>query len=178
MKNRLVLYVFILLFSLSAATAAKPLSKAPVFVQEFIGQMDFVKGRLIQLAEAMPENKYSWSPGEGVRSVGEVFIHDAEANYYLISVMNGTKPDMKEEKHESNKKHALEMLNKSIEAVKEAAGKLTDKDLEREVEAFGMKFSLRNFMITILNHNHEHLGQAIAYGRMNGVVPPWSAKGE
>jgi hypothetical protein len=44
------------------------------------------------------------------------------------------------------------------------------------VEAFGMKFSLRNFMITILNHNHEHLGQSIAYARMNGVVPPWSMK--
>jgi hypothetical protein len=23
---------------------------------------------------------------------------------------------------------------------------------------------------------HEHLGQAIAYARVNGVVPPWSAK--
>jgi uncharacterized damage-inducible protein DinB len=26
------------------------------------------------------------------------------------------------------------------------------------------------------NHMHEHLGQAIAYARVNGVVPPWSAK--
>ena len=178
MKNRLVVFTFILLFTLSAAIIAKPSGDGPIFVQEFIGQMDFVKGRLIQLAEAIPEDKYSWSPGEGVRSVGEVFIHDAEANYYLISLMKGSKPDMKEEKHENDKKHALEMLTKSIEAVKEAAGKLTENDLNREVDAFGMKFSLRNFMITILNHNHEHLGQAIAYARMNGVVPPWSAKGE
>lgn len=178
MKNRLFAFALILLFTLPVAIIAKPLGDVPVFVQEFIGQMDFVKGRLIQLAEAMPDNKYSWSPADGVRSVGEVFIHDAEANYYLISVMNGSKHDMKEEKHESDKKHALEMLAKSIEAVKEAAGKLKENDLNKEVEAFGMKFSLRNFMITILNHNHEHLGQAIAYARMNGVVPPWSAKGE
>jgi uncharacterized damage-inducible protein DinB len=178
MKNRLVVFVLIFLFVFPIAINAKPSGDAPVFVQEFIGQLDFVKGRLIQLAEAIPDNKYSWSPGEGVRSVGEVFIHDAEANYYLISLMKGSKPDMKEEKHESDKKHALEMLAKSIEALKETAGKLTEKDLDREVEAFGMKFSLRNFMITILNHNHEHLGQAIAYARMNGVAPPWSAKGE
>jgi hypothetical protein len=29
-------------------------------------------------------------------------------------------------------------------------------------------------MVTMLSHLHEHLGQSIAYGRMNGVVPPWS----
>lgn len=178
MKNRLVVFAFILLFTFPAAITAKPLGDVPVFVQEFIGQMDFVKGRLTQLADAIPEDKYNWSPGEGVRSVSEVFAHVAEANYYLISVMNGSKPDMTEKKHENSKKHILEMLAKSIEDVKEAAGKLTENDLNREVEAFGMKFSLRNFMITILNHNHEHLGQAIAYARMNGVVPPWSKKGE
>ena len=178
MKNRLVLFTSILLITLSAAITAKPVGDAPVFVKEFIGQMDFVKGRLTQLAEAIPEDKYSWSPGEGVRSVGEVFAHVAEVNYYLISVMKGSKPDMAEKKHDNSKKHVLEMLAKSIEDVKEAAGKLTENDLNREVEAFGMKFSLRNFMISMLNHNHEHLGQAIAYARMNGVVPPWSVKGE
>jgi uncharacterized damage-inducible protein DinB len=178
MKNRLLVFSFILLFTLPVVINAKPLGDAPVFVQEFIGQMDFVKGRLTQLAEAMPEAKYTWSPGEGVRSVGEVYAHVVEANYYLISVMNNSKPDMDQEKHEYSKKQILEMLVKSIEAVKEAAGKLSENDLNREVEAFGMKFSLRNFMITILNHNHEHLGQSIAYARMNGVVPPWSKKGE
>ena len=68
------------------------------------------------------------------------------------------------------------MLEKSFDAVKDAASKLTEVDLNREVEAFGMKFSLRNFMITTLNHNHEHLGQSIAYARMNGIIPPWSMK--
>lgn len=148
----------------------------PVFVTEFIGQMDFVKGRLMQLAEAMPEDKYTWSPAEGVRSVGEVYSHDAEANFYLVTVIKGIKPDMNQEKSATDKKTALAMLEKSIEAVKDAASKLTEEDLNKEVDAFGMKFSLRNFMITILNHNHEHLGQSIAYARMNGIVPPWSMK--
>jgi uncharacterized damage-inducible protein DinB len=29
-------------------------------------------------------------------------------------------------------------------------------------------------MIFILRHLGEHLGQSIAYARMNGVVPPWT----
>ena len=32
----------------------------------------------------------------------------------------------------------------------------------------------RELMVIILNHMHEHLGQSIAYARMNGVTPPWS----
>jgi len=175
MKKNAFLFIICLIFALPIS-AANLSGDEPIFVKEFIGQMDFVKGRLIQLAEAMPEDKYNWSPGEGVRTVGEVFVHDAEANYYLISQMKGTKPDMNQEKRPTDKKSALMMLEKSIEAVKEAASKLTEDDLNKEVEAFGMKFSLRNFMITMLNHNHEHLGQSIAYARMNGIVPPWSMK--
>lgn len=178
MKTSLFVFVLVLFFTSPSTITSKPLGDEPVFVQEFNGQMDFVKGRLLQLAEAMPDNKYNWSPGEGVRTVGEVFVHDAEANYYMISVMKGTKPEMEQEKHSADKKYAIDMMTKSFDAVKETASKLTEEDLNREVEAFGMKFSLRNFMITILNHNHEHLGQSIAYARMNGVTPPWSLKGE
>jgi uncharacterized damage-inducible protein DinB len=59
-----------------------------------MGQIDFVKGRLMQLAEAMPEESYSWTPGEGVRSVGEVYVHVAQSNYYMLSPVKGEKPDM------------------------------------------------------------------------------------
>ena len=155
--------------------AGMSFAEQPVFVKEFLGQTDFIKGRLMQLAEAVPDDKFSWTPGEGVRSVGEVYVHAAEANYYFMSIINGTKPDMSQ-KNETDKKNALSLLEKSYEFVKEAAGKFTEEDLNREVEAFGMKFSVRNFMIVLLNHGHEHLGQSIAYARMNGVTPPWSMK--
>ena len=178
MKKLSFLFLICLILALPIYANANLSGDEPIFVKEFIGQIDFVKGRLTQLAEAMPDDKYNWSPAEGVRSVGEVYVHDAEANYYLISVMKGTKLDMSQEKSPTDKKTALSMLEKPIDAVKDAASKLTEDDLNKEVEAFGMKFSLRNFMITILNHNHEHLGQSIAYARMNGVTPPWSLKGE
>ena len=164
----------ILLFSAVLLITKTSFAEQPVFVKEFLGQVDFIKGRLMQLAEAMPEDKYSWKPSEEVRSVGEVYVHSAEANHYFLSIMNGTKPDMSESSKETDKKTALAMLEKSFDVVKETAGNFTEEDLNKEVEAFGMKFSVRNFMITLLNHNHEHLGQSIAYARMNGVTPPWS----
>jgi hypothetical protein len=33
-------------------------------------------------------------------------------------------------------------------------------------------------MLIVVTHAHEHLGQAIAYARSNGITPPWSAKGD
>jgi hypothetical protein len=34
--------------------------------------------------------------------------------------------------------------------------------------------SLYDFALMISGDMHEHLGQLIAYARMNNVVPPWS----
>lgn len=153
-------------------------AEQPIFVQEFMGQVDFVKGRLMQLAEAMPEESYSWTPGEGVRSVGEVYVHIAQSNYYLLSLVKAEKPDMSEGSSESDKKTAIAMMEKSFSVIKEEVAKFSEEDLNKEIEAFGMKFSVRNFMVTMIAHLHEHLGQSIAYARMNGVVPPWSKSGE
>lgn len=170
---KLVLFLFSF-FVLSILNFANQPADAPVFVKEFLGQCDFVKGRLVQLAEAMPEDKFNWTPSEGVRSVGEVFVHTAQANYFFMSKITGEKMDYMNQDNSNDKKTSLEMLEKSFEWLKEEAGKLTESDLNNEIEAFGMKFTVRNFMVTLLNHAHEHLGQSIAYARMNGVVPPWS----
>lgn len=170
--KRLMFILIFAMFSLNLL-ADKP-ADTPVFVKEFQGQVDFIKGRLMQLAEAMSEDKYNWTPAEGVRSVGEVFSHTADANYYFLSLITGDKSAMTQEKSANDKKTILEKLGKSFDVLKESAASLTEEDLNKEVEAFGMKFSTRNFMITLLNHCHEHLGQAIAYARMNGVTPPWS----
>lgn len=168
-------FLFILIFAVFSLNllAVKP-ADTPVFIKEFQGQVDFIKGRLMQLAEAMPEAKYNWTPAEGVRTVSEVYTHTADANYYFLSLITGDKSGMNQEKSATDKKSILEKLGKSFDVLKESAGKLTEEDLNKEVEAFGMKYSARNFMITLLNHCHEHLGQAIAYARMNGVTPPWS----
>lgn len=169
-------YKNLLFYALILFLNTTGLAEQPIFVQEFMGQIDFVKGRLMQLAEAVPEESYSWAPGEGVRSVGEVYVHVAQSNYYMLSLVKGEKPDMSQGSSESDKKTALAMMEKSFSVIKEEAAKFSEEDLNKEIEAFGMKFSVRNFMVTMIAHLHEHLGQSIAYARMNGVTPPWSAQ--
>lgn len=176
------LHLILLITSTLVITSfANPTSDEPVFVKEFIGQIDFIEGRLLQLEGAMSQEQMTWSPAKGVRNVATVYLHVAEANYMLVSKMTGEAPKGergKLEKSTTDKAIIADILKTSFEKIKDSAVKLTEDDLNKEVDAFGMKFSLRNFMITILNHMHEHLGQGIAYARMNGVTPPWSMKTE
>jgi uncharacterized damage-inducible protein DinB len=177
--NKMLIVISFLLFITNS------FAEQPAFVKEFLGQMDYVEGKLAQLADAMPENTYSWRPEEGVRSVGEVYLHVAFGNYLWITLGGGKVPadagfvaDFSKrnewDTQTTDKKKIIEVMKKSFDAIKDYAKNLTDEDLNKEVEFFGMKSSLRNFLVSGIAHLHEHLGQSIAYARMNKVVPPWS----
>lgn len=148
------------------------------FRAEMLGQLDDVEKKIEDLAEAVPAEKYSWRPGEGVRSVSEVYVHIVGSNYFFMTFL-GVKPPMKMdpgmEKTVTGKADVAKLLKPSFEHVRNTILNLTDKDLEKTTEVFGNTMTYRNTLITAIAHLHEHLGQSIAYARINNVVPPWTA---
>src|SRR5687767_11899606 len=62
------------------------------FRSEYLKQLDAVSDKLIELAEAVPPEKYSWRPSEGVRSIGEVYAHAAAGNYFLMKFIGVEAP--------------------------------------------------------------------------------------
>ncbi len=171
----------VLLSPLFARTVGAADQPAPTGVKaEMLMWIGDAEGKLNQLAEAMPESKYNWRPAEGVRSVGEVFMHVAGANLGIPSFW-GVKPPAgfefgTYEKSLTKKADIQAALKESFAHVKKALMAASDADLEKPAEFFGMKTTVRGGYFLVLSHVHEHLGQSIAYARMNGVVPPWSAK--
>lgn len=156
------------------------------FLPDFLGQIDYAQKQIMELEQAVPQEKFSWRPGEGVRSVSEVYMHISFGNYLLMKFAGYDSPaDLKEsidvtkiEKWDASmtdKTKIAETLKKSFDYLKTTAKKMSDTDLEKKVDFFGQKMTVRNMMMTALSHLHEHLGQSIAYARMNGVVPPWTA---
>jgi uncharacterized damage-inducible protein DinB len=147
---------------------------------------DMLKGiqraqsELEQLAAAMPENKYDWRPAKGVRSVGEVYMHVAAGNYGLTALAGATPPagfDMdKYEKSLTKKADIQKALHDSFEHAESAFTNASEADLDKQYDFMGNKMSGRGIYMLVLSHGHEHLGQSIAYARMNGVTPPWTAK--
>jgi len=155
-----------------------PQNSGPAAVQgfkaEFVANLDEVQGKIMELAESVPADRYGWRPASDVRSVSEVYMHIAGGNYFLATFLGVDAPKMNGdmEKKVVRKAEVLSELRKSFDHLRAAAAGVSD--LEKPVKMFGTQTTNRGVLMTILSHLHEHLGQSIAYARMNGVVPPWS----
>jgi uncharacterized damage-inducible protein DinB len=168
----------LLLLSLFLSATALPAQASPEGIwQGYDGEWTHVSQQLIALAEATPPEKFSWRPATGVRSVSEVYMHIAIANFYLLSVTGPKMPadlNVNMEKTITSKAEVVAWLKRSLEAVKTAHAATTPKDLERKVKIADREATVDGMYLRIIVHANEHMGQLVAYARMTGVVPPWS----
>ncbi len=149
---------------------------------EMIANASGVESKILDLVKAMPQDKFTWRPEEGVRSVSEVFLHIAGANYLFPSFAGVKVPegvDLKTWEQQTTEKAKIsEAVKKSFDSFCAAIMNLTDGDLDKTTKMFGSETTYRNVYLVALTHMHEHLGQSIAYARTNHIVPPWTAERE
>jgi uncharacterized damage-inducible protein DinB len=148
------------------------------FRAEFLEEIAYYEQRYIRLAEAIPAEKYTWRPAEGVRSVGEVFTHITAANYGIARALGTALPAGFDPKAitalSADKPKVLEALRDSFAHFRGAIIALSEADADKPQRMFNRSTTLRGSFIAITGHFGEHLGQSIAYARVNGVVPPWT----
>jgi len=144
--------------------------------------LDGMHKKFVDLATAVPADKYSWRPAEGVRSIGEVFLHIANANYNIPNLMGTPLPagfDPKTfEKSTTDKAQIIDALNKSFDSAHAAIESMTNADFNKPLPKLGPDANYGDVIYILVTHAHEHLGQSIAYARVNGVTPPWTAEAE
>jgi len=171
--------LFTLLLAVLSARSVSAQKYPEGIWQGYDGEWRHVSSQLIALAEATPEEKFSWRPAPGVRSTSEVYMHIAMANFYLLSITGPKLPpdfDMKldMEKTVTSKAEVINWLKRSLEAVKQAHLSVTPQDLQRKVHIADRDATVDGMYLRIIVHANEHMGQLVAYARMTGVVPPWS----
>jgi uncharacterized damage-inducible protein DinB len=151
------------------------------FVSDYLAEVDAVGKKLVDLAQAEPADKYAWRPSPGVRSIGEVYMHVVGGNSTIPSFLGAKRMDgvtRDSEKQVTDKAKIVDLLQKSIANAKAAGQSVTEADLDKKVKTFGgREMTQRQVLMLIITHMHEHLGQSIAYARMNGITPPWSEGG-
>jgi uncharacterized damage-inducible protein DinB len=125
------------------------------------------------LARVM-SGKYDWKPGEGVRSVGDVFNLIVFENGLLAGVLSGSPNAGARPAPITDPEKLQEALKASYVNLQKAITGLSDNDLRTTVKLFGRDWTKQEAVMHVLQDQHEHLGQSIAYARTNGVVPPWS----
>jgi uncharacterized damage-inducible protein DinB len=144
--------------------AAASTAPASGFRAEFLEEIAYYEQRYTRLAEAMPAEKYSWRPAEGVRSVGEVFTHITAANYGVARALGSALPsgfDFKAIQGLSgDKPKAVQALKESFAHFRRAILALNDADADKPQDMFNRHTTLRGSLIVVTGHFGEHLGQS------------------
>jgi uncharacterized damage-inducible protein DinB len=172
-----------LLLAMLFGTMALPAQTDPLegVWQGYDGEWVHVSRQLVALAEAIPAEKFAWRPAPGVRSTSEVFMHLALANFFLLSVTGPKMPDdLKSadmEKTVTAKADVINWLKRSLDAVKSAHAGVKPADLQRKVKVMNRDATVDGMYLRMIVHANEHMGQLIAYARVNGIAPPWSEGG-
>jgi uncharacterized damage-inducible protein DinB len=166
----------------AAAPAAKAEDKtAPSYDLKAQAILDLqqMQERFTSLAQAIPEEKYSWRPSPDVRSVGEVFLHVAAAGFNFPT-MKGTPPasgfEAKGfEKSTTDKAKIIEWLNKSFSYSIASVDSMSNAEFATLLPKLGPQANEGDVVYLLVVHQHQQLGHAIVYARSVGVVPPWTA---
>jgi hypothetical protein len=174
----------------SAAAASAPPQQSPQFPPTIASIVDSeisaVEKLILEAAEAMPEDKFNFSPEslnipgsdyKGVRTFAVQVKHVASSNYFIWSPLTGDKvpesiKDGNGPENLKTKADVLKFLQDSFALGHKAASTLTPQNMLQAAEhSKSSRLHLAEFGVA---HAYDHYGQMIEYLRMNGIVPPAS----
>ncbi len=186
--NKLLL-AFVLLFASLAATA--PVSAqtsdaaaadhtAPSYDMkgQSLADLAVVQKKFVDLANAIPADKMTWRPSPDSRSFAEVFLHVAGERYGILALGGAEPPagfDGKTfEKSATDRAAIVAELNKSWDYTQKHINAMTNADFAKLLPKLGPQANAGDVIYILVADAHEHLGQSVAYARINGIVPPWT----
>lgn len=152
--------------------------------------LSVLEQQMMPAVRAMPPEKYNFAPSaalfmqgqptkfEGVRTFAAEATHVAEANYYFFSQLSDLKPDMDPGTIEklTNKDDIVMALHKSFAYGHRVIASITPANAWEEIKPVDGLRSRATIAAFATAHGFDHYGQMVEYLRMNGIVPPASAK--
>jgi uncharacterized damage-inducible protein DinB len=159
--------------------------------QAFDSQLTLIEQEMMSAVKAMPAEKYSFSPSpaifvpdrktefQGVRTFAQQVTHVAEANYFFYGIVSGLKPDVDTSSIEklTKKEDAVAALAGSFRFAHKAIATLTAANAFEVIKSPEPGFQTRATLAAFgIAHAFDHYGQIVEYLRMNGLIPPASAK--
>src|SRR5271168_2487461 len=141
--------------------------------------LEAVQKKFVDLADVLPTGKLTWRPSPDSRSFAEVFLHVAGERYGILGLMGAAPPagyDRKTfEKSTTDKAKIIEELNKSWDYAQKTIQGMANSDFAKLLPKLGPDANEGDVIYILVADAHEHLGQVVAYARVNAIVPPWTA---
>lgn len=145
------------------------------FTEDFLPVWKRAEAYILAVAEAMPEEKYSYKPTPEVFSFGEQIMHIAANLQNLTGTyITGQNPVPAEGKtEERSKKEVIRHLQDALDLVTQALETLSKSTEEGEAHLFkGTEMNKKSFFLLMRDHMTHHRAQMILYLRMNSIKPP------
>lgn len=147
-----------------------------------LADLQVVQKKFVDLANALPADKFNWRPSPDSRSFAEVFLHVSGERYGILSLMGATPPasyDRKTyEKSTTDKAQIVDELNKSWEFAQKTIDQMPNAEFAKLLPKLGPQANAGDVIYILVADAHEHLGQTVAYARENGIVPPWTVEAQ
>lgn len=168
---------------IAAAQAVPNRESALEIRKRYVMDLDTLHSKFVALSEAIPAEKYSWRPAPGVRSIGEAFMHVASEYYVYAPLGYGAtrspviargQEAFKAFEAKSTKADVSKHLKEGFVYMKQQIEGLDPAAITGTQKIFGGDRTIVETSFVMSGDLHEHLGQLIAYARMNGIAPPWS----
>jgi hypothetical protein len=165
-------------------TAAATDNNAPSYDMKAQALQDLgvVQKKMVDLANAIPADKFTWRPSPDSRSFAEVFLHVAGERYQILGLGGAVPPadfDGKTfEKSTTDKAQIVAQLNKTWDFAEKTINNMSNADFAKPLPKLGPQANAGDVVYILVADAHEHLGQLVAYARVNGIVPPWTAEAQ
>ena len=182
-RARTVLIAALTALLLAGAPAANAQDLTPesaaAMQAAYLADMEVMREKYLGLADAFPQDLYTWRPMEGVRSVSEVLMLIASEGYGFAPMALGAPTALSREESQglaeiTDKATVIDHVTKGFAYAQETIEAIDPGDLVGSRSMFGRERTTPELMLFVAGDMHEHLGQLIAYARMNRIVPPWS----
>jgi uncharacterized damage-inducible protein DinB len=147
-----------------------------------LADLQAVQKKFVDLANAVPADKFTWRPSPDSRSFAEVLLHVAGERYQILALGGATPPagfDPKTyEKSTTDKAQIVADLNQSWDFTQKTINAMSNADFAKLLPKLGPQANAGDVVYILAADAHEHLGQAVAYARVNGIVPPWTVEAQ
>jgi uncharacterized damage-inducible protein DinB len=150
---------------------------APTITSELVAGFQRASAEILDIAEAMPADKYGYKPTPEVSSFGDQLVHLAGIVQRFVDTSKGMKTEAGHP-HAMAKPEVIALLKKTFQTGQDTMAQLTDAQLLEPVKfPFGDRMVTRfTYWQGPLYQIRNHHGQLVVYLRMNGIVPPTTAR--
>jgi len=147
----------------------------PSFAEEFGADWQTAKAYTLEVANAMPAEKYDFTPGAAMRGFADLMVHIGQAQYGIVSAVRGGEPPAQmQPPAEKTKEAVVAYLTASFDYVAESVAQVNEARTQEVIKLFGGRLEMPVWKVFhfVRDHTTHHRAYGLPYLRLSGVEPP------